>query len=481
MLERCMSPLPFDPLSFDTVMKFGGAALADGACVSRACRIVARSESARPVVVVSAHLGVTSLLESVAGAAAEGLIETEAVRIRHRTLLRQLGLDSELLDRYLDKLRSILGAIRARGSLYPGERDLVLSFGERMSARIVAHALRVAGLSATPVDSFDLGLTTDSNHGQARPLPGGQRIVREALAQVSGIPVVTGFLAKDSCGNLTTLGRNGSDLTAALIAEAVGAREVQFWKSVGGVMTADPLLVPEARVVEQLSWADAAEYAFNGAEVLHPAALAPARRARSAVSLRDVRDPDAPGTRVSGERSRPGSPTGSSGERMGGPIGIACRASVLRLELPVGAPELRGPRLAELFSVLERHRVEPGLISTVGERVAVVIAPGPGVGPALAELGDSVLVRSELAQVALIGRDAGGRDTGGGGGDPSCRGSGRAALRLLDEAGVQVVEAFLGSRRASQAFLVAHDELRTAVQALHAGLVAGALHPQESL
>jgi aspartate kinase len=441
---------------FDLVMKFGGAALADGPGVERACAIVARAAraGARTVVVVSAHRGVTALLEEVARAAAEGRSEADRVRIRHRTILRQLGLDAELLDRYFEKLGGMLSAVEARRRLLPGERDFVLSFGERMCARVVAAAMQASGIAATPVDSFDLGLTTDSNHGQARPLPGVEGAVRTALAQVPGIPVVTGFLAKDSRGNLTTLGRNGSDLTAALIAEAVSAREVEFWKAVGGVMTADPELVPGARVIEQLSWEDAAEYAFHGAEVLHPAALAPARRARVSVRLRDVRAPDAAGTRV------------GAVAQAAGPIGLACRKQVLRLELELGAPELRGPRLADLFAVLERHRVEPGLISAAGERVGVLVAPGPGVEPALAELRSAAEVRAELAQVALIGRDAG-----------ADGGLAARALGILAEACVDVAEAFLGARRCSQAFLVDRADLHRAAGALHAGLVGGTLEP----
>ena len=459
--------------AFDTVMKFGGAALADGAAVERACRIIAQPPAGspmtysasptqggggepRPVVVVSAHLGVTSLLEGIARGAALGAVEMETVRVRHRTLLRQLGLPGDLLDRYFSKLGSILHAIRARGALHPGERDLVLSFGERMSARVVTYALRRMGVAATPVDSFDLGLTTDSNHGQARPLPGVHVAVREALSQVPGVPVVTGFLAKDSRGNLTTLGRNGSDLTASLIAEAIGAREVQFWKSVAGVMTADPELVSGAAVIGALSWTDAAELAFHGAEVLHPAALAPARRAGCAVRLRDVRNPDAPGTRVGSEDS-----VGLL--RADGAVALACRDSVLQLELELGAPELRGPRLAELFGVLERHRVEPGLISTSGERARVVVAPGPGVEPALEELGEVVRVRAGLAQIGLVVR-------------AEERLSAALAQRCLDvlaDAGVPIAEAFLGDRRSSQAFLVESDHLSRATKALHAGVFHG--------
>jgi hypothetical protein len=152
---------------------------------------------------------------------------------------------------------------------------------------------------------------------------------------------------------------------------------------------------------------------------------------------------------------------------------VACRAEVRRIELELGAPELRGPRLAGLFAVLERHRVDPGLISTSGESLGVVVAPGPGLEAALGELGGSVRVGEGLAQVALIGGGLGadGPGAGGGIGDALAR----RALELLAAAGVTPVEAFVGARRASQAFLVAREDLVAAVSALHAGLVGGAL------
>ena len=129
-------------MSFGRVMKFGGAALADGPGVERVCRIVRDRGGERPIVVVSAHQGVTNLLDSVARAAASGAVDGDRVRIRHKGLLRQLGLDAELLNRYFAELTSLLEGIRVRGCLLSGERDLVLSFGERMSARKDASPVR---------------------------------------------------------------------------------------------------------------------------------------------------------------------------------------------------------------------------------------------------------------------------------------------------------------------------------------------------
>ena len=279
-----------------TVMKFGGAALRDGAGVRRAVAIVDEHGGEAPVVVVSALEGVTDLLVQAARAAARGEVNVEAVRVRHRSVLRQLDADPERLDRYVRELTLLLDSISARRDLRAVELDHVLSFGERASARIVAGCFEAEGISATPVDSYDLGLTTDSNHGNARPLPSEHAKVKRSVGEIPGVPVVTGFLAKDRAGNLTTLGRNGSDLSAALLAEAIGAGAVEFWKGVPGILTADPFVVPDARPIERLSFADAEELGQLGARVLHPDAIAPAVRAGIEVRVRFVEDPTHSGT-----------------------------------------------------------------------------------------------------------------------------------------------------------------------------------------
>jgi len=289
------------PVSGISVLKFGGAALADGPAVERVCAIVARQvakDEPPPVVVVSAHRGVTDLLESVARAAAEGRSEGRLVRIRHRSLLAQLGMPSDFLDRYWRELDRLLGQLRLRasGTLRPAELDLTLSYGERLSARIVAGALERAGVAAVPVDAWDLGLITDSTHGDARPLDGSARSIRSAIAEMRGVAVVTGFVAKDLRGNLTTLGRNGSDLTASTLAEALGAAELQFWKPVAGILTADPELVPDAEPLECVTHAEAAELAFFGAAVLHAGAIAPAVRAGTTVRVCSFERWSEPGT-----------------------------------------------------------------------------------------------------------------------------------------------------------------------------------------
>lgn len=431
-------------MHFERVLKFGGAGLADGPAVERACDLIRDYGGRRPVVVVSAHQGVTELLDTVVRAAAEGHVEGDRVRIRHRTLLRQLGLEPDLLDRHFAELFVLLEGVRSRGRLSPEERDLALSYGERMSARIVAHALRSRGVLATPVDAFDLGLSTDSNYGNAAPSLDSLATVKNSLEEVTGVPVVTGFVGKDRSGNLTTLGRNGSDLTAALVAEAVGAGELHLWKTVGGMMTADPKLVPDARVIDRLGFDEAAEYAFHGAEILHAAALAPARRGGVLVRVLDVGNPEGEGTVIE-ERS---------GDH--GVVGIAARKRVTRLTMLVPAGGDRSVYTATLFGALADQRVESGPVRMAHDHISVLVAPTPNLERAVGALGALARQENEFALVALIGRDAS-HDAQ----------VGARAQSVLADCGVEIFEAHTGSRERSQAFLVRALDLERAVRALH--------------
>ncbi len=424
------------------VMKFGGAALGSGADVRHACGIVGAA-GGRPIVVVSAHEGVTAQLEECARRAAGGTLDTDAVRIRHRGLLRELELDPELLNRHLFELRQILVGIRHKGVLLAEELDFVLSFGERLSARVVAAALRKAGLEGTPVDAFDLGLTTDSCHGRARPLPGVEASLRESLRGIPGIAVVTGFLAKDHRGNLTTMGRNGSDLTASLVAQAVGAERLVFYKNVAGILNGDPRVVDGARLLDELTLSEAAELAFHGATVLHPRALDPLVDAKLEVEVRHVNRPELCGSRIRG---------------------VGVRSEVVGV---TGCAELEGLRvmsgdggsLNALFALLHAHHVFPRVISTSSQGVRVWAPRGSGLDGVGLELSGRAEVLAPAASVVCVGGGAQGAS---------------AALACLEAAGLAPRFAAVGAERASQVFLFDVGSGAQAMRVLHKGLLASA-------
>jgi aspartate kinase len=441
--EPDATPLP------SIVMKFGGAALADGAGIRRVGAILGARGGDRPVAVVSAAAGVTELLVQVADAAAEGRSELERVRIRHRTLLSQCGLEQELLNRLLTELAAVLEGIRARHAISAAERDFVLSFGERMSARIVAAALRAGGRVATPVDAFDLGLISDSNHGCAKPLAGNSAAIRRALAQVPGIPVVTGFVAKDSAGNLTTLGRNGSDLSASLLAEACGAREVQFWKVVGGVMSADPALVPDARHIAELSYAQAAEYAFRGANVLHPGALEPLERANIPARVLCLSEPDGAGTRIVREVHRDEVAHGPSS------VGVTARRGLTLAHVDLGIAEDRAQRSSEFLARLARENIEPLWMSSGPRELCVACGWSENLGHLLGHQREIFDVERALALIALVGPTPVEIE---------------AARRALDEDEIDVRAQWSETDRGSALFAVREAALPAALRAMHAAV-----------
>jgi aspartate kinase len=299
------------------VMKFGGTSLGDGEAINRAVDIVIQAlKDKGGVVVVSAMSGVTDTLLSAATSAAQGDAETFrrarwALSDRHRLAMTEaisyeearLQLMEEieaLLSDFESLCRSIhiLGELTARGS------DAVASLGERLTARILAAALRDRGERATAVEATE-AIVTNGRHGSATPLMDETREAAQArilplLAQ--GVtPVVTGFIAATKDGVTTTLGRGGSDYTAAILGACLDSDEVWIWTDVDGVMTADPRVVPEARTLPEISYAEAAELSYFGAKVLHPKTILPAVERGIPLRIVNTFNPSHPGTLIVAE------------------------------------------------------------------------------------------------------------------------------------------------------------------------------------
>lgn len=424
-------------MRFPLVMKFGGDGLADGASVRHACMVVQRITDCTPVVVVSAHAGVTEELERCAQRAGSGEVNMDRLRIRHKSLMAELGVNPELLDRLLMELGQVLYAISGRRRVFAEEMDFVLSFGERMSARIVAAALRNCGVQATPVDAHDLGLTTDSSYGHARPLPGMEQGLRRSLHELSGVPVVTGFLAKDRLGNLTTLGRNGSDLTAALVARAVHAERLIFFKSVPGIMDADPSLVSGATVLPAFSIEEASALAFHGASVLHPSTLHPLLGTRVNVEVRHIRTPDVPGTCLNHQTPSPH------------PLAVTGFSDLEGLRVRNDS----GETTATLFALQHANHVQPRYLNTSVQAITMYAPKTPGLGLMRQALGDRGEVLSTLASVALIGG--------------AKSGAGSRALEVLKSHGVEPVFSQLSTSGLCQLFMVVKGDQQLATRALH--------------
>jgi len=285
------------------VMKFGGTSLGSPEAMTRCAELVEREiklSGKKPVVVVSAHSKVTDKLLDAAKKAVKGDLEGpfHAVAQRHYEILDGLKLSRTIAQKNLNELESLLKGIHMVKEVTPRLYDYVTSFGERLSSKCFAALLRERGHNdAEAINAYDLGFVTDSRFMNARPLPEAYEHIAEAYKPHAGkLCVVTGFIAKDKNGDITTIGRSGSDFSAAIFGAALHAEEIQVWKDVPGVMTCDPTLLKSARPLARLSFEEASELAYYGAEVLHPSTMVPAMKRDIPVRVLHTFDPEAPGT-----------------------------------------------------------------------------------------------------------------------------------------------------------------------------------------
>src|SRR5277367_984377 len=304
------------------VMKFGGTSLEDGVAIDRAARIVAarRARGVLPTVVVSAMAKVTDQLIAAASAAGRGdragaLAISARLRHRHHDTARKLLTGGELaatnpirfaefsewIDTKFESLDEIFRGLAAVGELTARTSDLVVSFGEQLSSRLVAAGFAARGLSAVHVDARKC-IVTDAQHGRAIP---NDALIEKRLEELvlpllkeKKLPVMGGFIGSTEEGVTTTLGRGGSDFTAALIGGGLNASVIEIWTDVNGIMTADPRICPDALRVKTISFEEAAELAYFGAKVLHPATILPAVQKNIPVAVLNSRNPENEGTRI---------------------------------------------------------------------------------------------------------------------------------------------------------------------------------------
>ena len=390
-----------------TVAKFGGTSVANFEAMSRCAQIVLDDPAIR-LVVVSASAGVTNLLvrlscETLSANERESLLQQ--IRTIQSAILGDLD-RPEPLEQAIELLLFQLAEVAFHPDLLISNKlkDELLSFGERMSSLLFTQVLN--NLSSEPkAVSFDVRkvLKTDSNFTKAQPnLDVTKRQAEVALSPLLAehIMVTQGFIGQDSFGNTTTLGRGGSDYSAALLAEATGADALQIWTDVPGIYTTDPRIAANAKPIEEISFDEAAELATFGAKILHPATLIPAIRAGVKVFVGSSQHPHEGGTWIAKEVAhRP-----------------AFRAVSLRKDqtlLTVTSPDMLHATgfLARVFAILAKHNLSVDLITTSEISVALTIDNPPNTqagaltGACIRDLSDfcRVKVESELSLIAVIG------------------------------------------------------------------------------
>jgi len=385
------------------VLKFGGTSVGSAASLQNALRLVRTHAPGEAVVVVSALSGMTDLLVRYTlepGARTD--LATQFVQ-RHRDLGRQIGVAPSVFDAPEELWRAECAAHATRGILRGAYRDHVLSFGERWSAVLFAAALQKAGTPARALDAGEAGLLTDDAFGAAHPLPDAHALLRETLDQNAYLPVVTGFIGRTCAGETTTLGRGGSDYTAAIVGAALGADEIQIWTDTDGVLTADPRVVPEARPVQALSFAEASELAYFGAKVLHPKTLLPAIERGIPVCIRNTQRPDAPGSRITSECA--------SARDTWDIKSIALKRGITVVTVVSTRMLLAHGFLARVFEIFGRHRIVVDLVTTSEVSISMTMDDTTGLEAAIDELETigRVSVQHERALVAVVGEGAGSR------------------------------------------------------------------------
>ena len=456
------------------VMKFGGTSLARAGAIRKVGRIVRRFASRRPVVVVSALAGVTDDLLALAAVAAAGRRREVSRRLsrlaeRHLAATRGLALqgkDSRSLQgaiaAEIAELREILHGILLLREPSRRSLDLVASFGERLSARLLAAHLQSLALEAHYVDSRDLVLTDDAHGAAAVDLTATFRRVRRRLGSLrdsGGVPVVTGFIGRTRQGATTTLGRSGSDYTAALLGEALGAREIWIWKEVDGVCTADPGVVPGALVVPRISYQEAAEMAHFGAEVLHPKTMQPARRRGIPIRIKNTFRPDAPGTLITARPAGRGGPLMVSS--MGGMALVTIEGAgiigqpgmVMRLLAPVAAA---GTNIYMISMSSSEYNISFAILQADLERTLRALQRDFRERSLLEDQVARILVERGMAAVAVVGAGMKGQ-----------RGIAGRIFSALGDRGVNVVAIAQGSSEYNITVLVKERSALRAVRAIH--------------
>jgi aspartate kinase len=391
------------------VLKFGGTSVEDADAIRRLIKIVRTRLHAQPVVVVSALARVTDQLQEAGDAAGSGhlgsaLAIARELYIRHELLAAELlsneppdKLGRELQAEFRD-LEFLLSDVASCRQLSPPAHDRLLGFGECLSSKLVNAALLDAGVDAAHIDARS-SIVTDARHEQATPI---WRLTSERLQQavepllrLGQVPVMGGFIAATAEGVPTTLGRGGSDFSAAIVGAALHASRVEIWTDVDGIMTTDPKLCADAMVIRKMSFDEAAELAHFGAKVLHPATLAPATRENIPVYVLNSRRPDGAGTEIVAQADTGNVVSAITAKR---------KVTAVEIEAPHG---VSSELLQTIYAVFDQHSCPVDIMATSIGRVSLLVGSTAALPRIAADLEGLVSVRWEnhKSLVCLIGED----------------------------------------------------------------------------
>jgi aspartate kinase len=392
-------------------MKFGGTSVQDATAIDRVASIVHERIAEKPVVVVSALAKITDQLLAMAAAAGAGdrnkaLQLSLAARERHfNTASDLLGtgkfdeIHSELEEEF-NGLDELLRGVSAVGELTPRTTDNIAGFGERVSSKIAAAAFSLRGLNASHVDARQC-IITDSNFTRAIPdfddTNSRLREIVKPLLDHERVPVMGGFIGSNREGISTTLGRGGSDFTAAIVGAGLDAERIEIWTDVDGMMTTDPGLCPQARRIKIITFEEAAELAYFGAKVLHPATLLPAIQKNIPVLILNSRNPKCEGTRISAT-----APKSKNIFKA-----IAAKKRITVVDVVAARMLMAHGFLKSIFDVFANHRCPVDMVSTSEVSVSVTVDSNESIAAIAADLGKlaNVKYQGRKAIVCLVGEN----------------------------------------------------------------------------
>jgi len=446
-------------------MKFGGTSVEDAVAIDRVAAIVKSRLAERPFVVISAMAKVTDQLLAMAAAAGRGdrsqaLDICRALRERHYLTAGELlgtGLHTELhseLGAEFDSLDELLRGISAVGELTPRTSDYVVSYGERLSSMIATAAFLARDLPAVFVDPRKV-IVTDGQHSRAVPLveeiDNRLHDCVRPLIDAQRVPIMGGFVGATREGVTTTIGRGGSDFSAALVGAGLNAERIEIWTDVDGMKTTDPRLCPTARRIKLISFEEAAELAYFGAKVLHPAAVLPAVEKNIPVLVLNSRNPSNQGTRILARTPRSRSLFKA----------IAAKSRITVIDIVAARMLMAHGFLAKVFEVFARHRCAVDVVSTSEVSISLTVDSNEAIPQIAADLEKLAFVKysGRKAIVCLVGENL--RDTPG------------VAAQIFDcirDINVRMISQ--GASEINLTFVVDESDVPEAVSRLHAKFFA---------
>jgi len=452
------------------LMKFGGTSVADAQCIRNVVEILEKHHKSGDelAVVVSAQRGVTDQLIEITSklptakddSAIEPLIQ--ALGKRHMTTLEGAAPDyvaetGAVIEDRLISLQNILYAVYNLRELTPRSRDYIISFGERMLAPIISAALRQRGISSSVIDGCDAGILTTPQHGESTALLESDARIKKRLGPLLGkeIPVIMGFMGCTRNGVVTTLGRSGSDYSASIIGAGIDADEIWIWTDVDGIMTCDPRVINDARVMPSISYIEVMELSYFGAKVMHPRSIEPAMRKNILVRVKNTFNPSHPGTVIvrNGQRDH----------RVVKALTYIDKVAAININ---GAQMIGRPGVAKaIFTILADNEVNVMMISQGSSEANIsLIVDEAHLNAAVYALSDLVkqgIVREvthnhDVCAVAVVGAGMAGAP-----------GTGGRIFTALGKTGVNVMMISQGSSEANISFVVKQQDGPRAVRVLH--------------